>query len=445
MKVYRMPDMHQVPYFPYGCERKGDTYTFIDPIHTGSIELNSSAFTLLDLCDGKKSLADITRHLICTTKISRSEVTRKAEPILQLLSEKGLLWWRSKPSKVWRLPPPRAVLWDLTNRCNLACKHCVVSGGERDTKDLSLNTCLRFVDEAAEFGVTQLILSGGEPLMRKDFFIIAERAVEKNLQIQLASNATLVTIRIASRLLELGAFVQVSLDGYNEETHDGFRGINGAWTKTIKGLENLIAVGVPVVLACVVNRLNINEIPKLYEFAAQLGADTFRIMPFVPFGRGREAKDLEVHPNQMRDLTQWLLTKRKANGIRIAPMEFECTFAPSTGPLEDQNARVGCDGGFTYVTLTSNGDVLPCNFFHGIKADNIAEHSFRDIWNNSAFINYFRSITVKDIRGSCHQCSWLASCRGSCLAANYAHGDLFQSNIHCWNANEIKETIKEDG
>jgi len=314
----------------------------------------------------------------------------------------------------------------------------VVSSGPERSEQLSLSQTKNLIDEMSDFGVQLLILSGGEPLARKDFFEILEYAMSKGFQAQLATNATLITSKKALKLSQFGIHAQVSLDALTPAIHDKFRGKSGAWNKTVAGIKNLLNVKIPVSVAAVATKANAAEIPALYHFAADLGVNSFRVMPFVPYGRGEAARDLELEPENMRQLTVQLDQLRNKIGLPIVPMEFECTLHEPDFQQYESSKHIGCDGGIAYCTVTSSGDVLPCNYFAGVETDNIKDKSFAWIWENSRILNYFRSLATDDIHGACQSCNWLNQCRGSCIAANFSHGDIFQSNCHCWVAAEQK-------
>jgi radical SAM protein with 4Fe4S-binding SPASM domain len=429
-----MLDIDGVPYFPFKLISHGDEWQFVDPVAGHELDVNSSAYWLLGMCDGYRTWGEIVTELGQAYRVRPSEVVASAEPILLGLVQQGALWWRRRRMLFRPTPAPLAVLWNLTDRCNLACRHCVVGAGARTTPELPLETCHRLVAEFAQFGVQQLILSGGEPLMRRGFFDIAEHAAQLGLGLQIATNATLLDRGIAQRLARLGANAQVSLDGATPAVHDRFRGVPGAWAKAVAGARELKAAGVPFITAAAVTKHNLAEVPDLYALAAELGAQAFRILPFVPMGRGGTARTLEVTPDEMHGVVADLVRARENGGLPVVSMEFECTFRPPPGPA-DPEAAIGCGGATAYCTLTADGEVLPCNFFAGAQAENVNERDFAWIWQNSRFLNYFRSLTVSDIKGACQRCAWLADCRGSCIAASFSHGDIFQANCHCWVAN----------
>jgi radical SAM protein with 4Fe4S-binding SPASM domain len=433
---------YTVPYFPFKLIPERDGWLIHNPLTGDEHELNQATYWLLKLCDGYRTWSEILADLGRTYQGSSAHVKKASQTILQELTNAGMLWWRQQRMQWWRVPPPRAVLWGLTNKCNLSCQHCVVNAGSFSQEELSLKACRRISEELAIFGVKELILSGGEPLMRKDFFEIAEHASSKGLSLQLATNAILITKPMAQRLSAIRANAQVSLDGATPEVHDNFRKRSGSWNRAVRGIRNLVDAGVPVMIAAVVTKNNIAEISALYNLAADLGAHTFRILPFVPYGRGRKALELEVSPREMREVTAFLRQQRNEGGLSVVKMEFECTFTPPPSGEAHPQTHIGCDGALAYCGITSSGEVLPCNFFEGVEAENLKEHSFAWIWEKSRFLNYFRSLTVSDIQGTCQLCTWLPVCRGSCIATNFAHGDIFQSNCHCWMVNgEISSGI----
>ena len=426
-----------VPYFPFRIDQEDNLWLIKNPVSGLESELNEAAFWLLKLSDGYRKLYEIVAEISKSYKISKKNVFDMSVPLLEHLTREGMVWWREERLNYWKYPAPAGVLWDLTAKCNLKCKHCVVSAGEESPEELNFDECCSLIDQFANFGVGQLILSGGEPMVRKDFFEVAEYAAGRGILIQVATNGTLIDESAAQRLASIDACAQVSFDSPKAAVHDEFRQHPGSWEKTKEGIELLIRAGVPVTLAATVTTINVDDIPRLYELANDMGVQTFRILPFVPFGRGKYADELELAPSRMKELTAFLHCKKEeGDGVNIAPMEFECTFSPPPEQDLDADTRIGCDGAISYCTVTSNGEVLPCNYFSGADVENVKEKDFQWIWDNSRFLNYFRSMKASDVKGICQDCDWLPICRGSCVAANFAHGDIFQSNCHCWLVNQ---------
>ncbi|MDT8394567.1 MAG: radical SAM protein [Bacteroidales bacterium] len=427
-----------VPYFPFKLIKHNEKWGISHPFEDKIYEINDSSYWILRLCDGYRTWYEITIELYKHLKLNYPETRKKAELFIREITSEGLIWWRERRMEWVKIPGPLAVLWDLTAQCNLKCKHCVVNSDSHKLKNIPLAKCKHLINQMHDAGVKQLILSGGEPLMRKDFFSIANYATRKGFKLQVATNATMIDESVAKKLANINASTQVSLDAFTPEIHDEFRNNKGSWARTIRGINLLRKENVNVITACVVTNLNIHEIPELYRLASSLRVNAFRIMPFVPYGRGNTSRDLEVDPSQMRDLTKELKSIYKDVGLELVPMEFECTLTepPEIKPDPLHVQRIGCDGAVAYCTITADGEVLPCNYFYGVEADNVNDNDFGTIWMNSRILNYFRSLRTDDIKGFCQRCDYFNVCRGSCIAANFAHGDIFQSNCHCWLVNK---------
>ncbi|MCL7475207.1 MAG: radical SAM protein, partial [ANME-2 cluster archaeon] len=135
--------------------------------------------------------------------------------------------------------PPRLVAWELTRACNLACRHCRADAVTKlDPNELSTDEAKDFIDQLVEFGKPILILTGGEPLLRDDFYEIAQYGTDKGLRVVLATNGTFVTPGIASHLKEVGIQrISVSIDGSDAKTHDDFRCEQGSFDAALVGIQ----------------------------------------------------------------------------------------------------------------------------------------------------------------------------------------------------------------
>lgn len=425
-----------IPFFPYKLKADGKEFLIDNPVTGIQYEVNHDTKVLLRLCNGCRTFNEIIIELGRIYNINKNQIALESKKLLNILCNEGILWWRKQRMKSWHLPPPTLIFWNLTNKCNLSCCHCVVSAGKAHKEELNLDECTNLIDELADFSVETIMFSGGEPLMHRNFFEIAENAFNQGMNVQLATNATLITKQMAERLTDICVGAHVSLDGATPKVHNKIRQQSGSWRHTIQGIRNLIANNVPVSIATVVTKINIEQIPEIYFIAGELGVDSYRILPFIPFGRGRNIRDLEVSPKEMREIIGYLRQYREENKLQISTMPFECLYSPPSKKHINPDTQIGCDGARDQCTITSTGDVLPCNYFKGVVAENVKSHKFSWIWENSHFLNYFRSLTISDIRGACQSCAWLSLCRGYCIAVNYTHKNIFYGNYHCWIAND---------
>jgi radical SAM protein with 4Fe4S-binding SPASM domain len=253
------------------------------------------------------------------------------------------------------------------------------------------------------------------------------------MTVQVATNGTLVTAELARWLREVEADVQVSLDGSCPAIHDSMRAGSDAFTMAVAGIRALTGAGMAITVGTVVTRANLHDIPAIMALCVELGVVSYRLIPFVPAGRGEHNPTLEVTPHEMRRLTREIHARRTSSQLNIAPMEFEETLDGSFCPdPRNVTPERGCSGALAYGTITPTGELLPCHFFEGVRADNVAHRPFAEIWARSRFLNYFRQLDVTDLHGDCPTCPFVGHCGGSCRARNFAKGDLFGSNPGCW-------------
>ena len=165
---------------------------------------------------------------------------------------------------------PRLVFWEVTKGCNLHCIHCRATATElMSPRDLPTSKARDIIEQIAAFGNPILVLSGGEPLYRRDIFELAKLGTDRGLRIALATNGTLVTRDIAQKIVDSGVKrVSISLDGADAQTHDTFRGIPGSFEAAVYGFQNLKKLGVPVQINMTIAKHNAVQLPAVLELAA---------------------------------------------------------------------------------------------------------------------------------------------------------------------------------
>jgi radical SAM protein with 4Fe4S-binding SPASM domain len=275
----------------------------------------------------------------------------------------------------------------------------------------------------------------------------------------LATNATLATAQVAKRLKKLDcAFVQVSLDGANPETHDRFRGIK-CFERTVGGMKNLVDAGTPVGVATTVTKRNLSEVPSIVDRAEELGAMLFmNYNNFIPTGRGAAIKEEDLTPREREELLTWMMQqigKRKLNLLSTASQYGR--ICASTGVLSlthfdtfGQDPEVpksaqflsefvgGCGTSRLYCALEPNGDIEPCVFIP-IILGNIICDDFLDIWHNHPLLNAIRNRS--NFKGHCGVCEHRNIC-GGCRARAYGYfGDLTESDPGCILNQDAWESI----
>ncbi len=348
---------------------------------------------------------------------------------------------------------PFLVVWNFTYKCNLNCKHCYSEAGKNPKPELSTQEAMKVVDQIAEFGVTSLAFSGGEPLMRKDFFEIARHAVEAGLYVSLATNGTLLNKENTKKLKEIGLhYVEVSLDGANAKTHDFFRGQNGAFDQTIKGLNNCLKENICTCIAVTGTKNNLTEIPAVLEMAEKMGIDRFTLFNFVPVGRGKDIVAADPSPQEREQLLSFLNEKLSESPkiailsttpqlARVALQAHSPTQDDIIMPLAHMQATKiskrakaladfigGCGAGRFYCAISPEGNVQPCVFLP-LVVGNLKTEKLEDIWFNSPVFKDLRD--RGNLKGRCGRCEFKFIC-GGCRARAFAyHNDYLMSDPGC--------------
>ena len=199
---------------------------------------------------------------------------------------------------------PYVISWNLTYRCNLACEHCYLDAGGTplvgtenfaDRSELGTEECFRVIDEIAAFAPECLtILTGGEPLLRRDILEIVRRAAERGLWVVVGTNGVRITENVARRLAEAGARgLSLSLDALDPDRHDRFRKVRGAWRNTVEGAEILNRTGLPFIVQTTAGSHNLGELEAIADFAHdRLAAKVWNLYFLVPTGRGQFVSDI---------------------------------------------------------------------------------------------------------------------------------------------------------
>lgn len=221
---------------------------------------------------------------------------------------------------------PRLVFWEVTKGCNLHCIHCRATATELSSPlDLPTAKAKEIIEQIAAYANPILVLSGGEPLYRRDIYDLAKLASAKGLRVALATNGTLVTKDVAQKIVDAGIKrVSISLDGADAKTHDTFRGIPGAFEAAVYGLQNLKQLGMQAQINMTIARHNADQLPAVLELAKTLGADALHTFLLVPVGCGVDiAAEQMVAPEEYEKMLNWFYDRSLEGGI-----ELKATCAP---------------------------------------------------------------------------------------------------------------------
>ena len=370
---------------------------------------NEATCELINMCDGKRTLGEIVSHFVEISGEEPSSIEEQLKKILNRLLESEAIEFLEIPtlkdisSEIELLHPLEEIIIELTNDCNLNCVHCYNDSGHKREDELTLEEIYQLIDEIKRLGVLKINLSGGEPLMHPHFFEIAHYIRDSSLGLDLFTNGTLVTRRVAEKLKALNVLkVSVSLDSVTPEIHDVFRGKKGAWKRTIKGIQNLKTEGITIKVAVSLSQLNLEEVVPLLEFFQKEGLHEYKFMPVFATGR-KPPLEVGISPGDFEKASRTLFVWKKNHNIESQ------SFIKREGML---NCGIGCSS----LVIKSNGDVVPCPAF-GRKAvlGTIRDQSLKSIWNDSSLLNRLRNLNAES-HPICKKCNLLEYCKGGCVA-----------------------------
>jgi radical SAM protein with 4Fe4S-binding SPASM domain len=339
--------------------------------------------------------------------------------------------------------------------------------GADTRRELSTDECRRVVDEIAAVNPNVfLILTGGEPLLRKDIWEIAGYAAEKRFTTVLGTNGVLLGEREAKLMRERGVLgASISLDSTDPRKHDAFRHLPKAWDGAVRATRVLNDAGLDFSLHMSVTDWNVDEVPAMVDLARELGAKVLNFFFLVRTGRGRALADID--PAAYERILTWLA---RAQGVGAGPPGFvqrllgRAPAAPQATAFEDpwstpvgradgllirakcaphfrriiwelnpespllrNYAHGSCPAGKYYCRITPEGDVTPCPYMP-VAAGNLRRTSFGELWRTAPV---FEDLRGAGLGGRCGDCEFSKVCGGCRCRAYATYGDYLAEDPAC--------------
>ena len=348
------------------------------------------------------------------------------------------------------------VVWNITRRCNLKCVHCYAHAKEQSfDNELTTGEGKNLIDDLSQFKVPVLLLSGGEPTIRKDLPELAAYAVEKGMRAVISTNGTLITQQMARVLKDIGlSYVGISLDGM-EEINDRFRGVKGAFRSAVEGIKNCQYAGIKVGLRFTINKFNVCEIEDIFNLLEDMDIPRVCFYHLVYAGRGSKLVEEDLTHDETRKAVDLIMDLTKKLHDKGKPKEVLTVDNHADGPylylrmlkedpkraaevLELLKMNEGNNSGRGIGCISWDGEVHADQFWRHYSFGNVRKRPFSEIWTDTSepLMKKLKE-KKKYVKGRCAKCRWLDVCAGNFrVRAEAITGDAFAPDPACYLTDE---------
>ncbi len=347
---------------------------------------------------------------------------------------------------------PYHAVWEITYACNMRCKHCGSSCGEKYPNELSTDEALALCDALAGLGLRVLTLSGGEPFVRKDWHLIARRLTDRGVKTNVISNGWFVNEELVKKAFDSGIVnIAVSLDGL-AETHDYMR-TGGSFERVLASLDTMAELGMSSVVCTNVNRRNFGDLPGIKKIITDKKVPQWQIQLTRPMGNFKDSRDLVIRKDDLLSLVDFAYETARERKILvnlgddigyfgIKDTEIRNTCASLENPLR---CWEGCQAGKQVIGIRANGDISGCLSIRdeSFTEGNVRETPLREIWNRSGGFAWNRQASKTKLSGFCGKCQYARHCLGGCAGSRlYLTGSLSENDFCLYRIIIEKEAEK---
>ncbi|MCU7920439.1 MAG: radical SAM protein [Candidatus Thiodiazotropha sp. (ex Epidulcina cf. delphinae)] len=331
-------------------------------------------------------------------------------------------------------------VWEVTMGCNMRCKHCG-SSCERPLPDqLDTEESLALARDIADLGLEWITLSGGEPLIRKDWDLIAAELSRHGVIPNIISNGWMIDEAVLERAIaaKVGT-IAISLDG-PQETHDYIRK-PGSYRRVINALRLMQRHGVASGVITTVNRRNLPELPRMRELLAEVGVRYWQLQIGLPMGNFAENTDMVMDPGQVDEVIDFAHETMLEGRVNIYPADCLGYYNIKELQVRQRAHRTraypiwqGCNAGKRSLGILHNGDVLGCTSVRDRRyiEGNIRERPLREIWEDAEAFAWNRRADKSQLGGNCHKCQYGDQCLGGCPNTRLTmNGSMASENVYC--------------
>ena len=326
---------------------------------------------------------------------------------------------------------PLSGVWELTLRCNMNCMHCGSRAGRKRGDELTVDEMLRLADDLIRMGNRRMTLSGGEPLLRKEWPQVARRLTVGGSRVNMISNGYAFTEKTLDTVREAGLVnMGFSIDG-DEEVHNTIRRTPQAFKRAMRALDICAKEGFPTAVVTFINRSNAHLLEEIVQRFIDHGVGAWQPQLGFDYGNLSDHPDLLLEPEDLMEIIPKVaeLQQTRANEIMVQPADDLGYYTEEEQAFRGENYGVesfwlGCRAGLQVVGIEANGNIKGClsmqdpEFVEG----NIRDEPFEEIWCKEGNFSYTRDFKVDDLSGFCRECQYAELCRGGCSWTSILHG-----------------------
>jgi AdoMet-dependent heme synthase len=324
---------------------------------------------------------------------------------------------------------PFLVIWETTQACDLACRHCRASAvPERHSGELSTAEARRMLDQVKAFGDPLLVFTGGDPLKRADLFDLLRYSVSIGLRTTVTPSATpLLTPAAVKRFRDCGVSrMAVSLDGPDAQSHDSFRGVAGSFDSTIEALRATRRVGLETQINTTVSRFSMDKLERIGQVVGNEGATLWSVFFLVVTGRAQLEDDLTAEEYEQVFELLYETSLRAPFQIKTTEAQHYRRYVAQRRKSARGLLPINDGKGFMFVSHT--GEIFPSGFLE-VSAGNVRQNSLQDAYRASALFQVLRD--PDSFAGKCGGCEYRTLCGGSRSRAYALTGDYAGSDPRC--------------
>jgi radical SAM protein with 4Fe4S-binding SPASM domain len=317
---------------------------------------------------------------------------------------------------------PIYAVWEVTLRCDLACRHCGSRAGHHRPDELSTEEALDLIEQMADLGVLEVTLIGGEAYLREDWLELVAAVRKRKMQCTMTTGGRGLSAELLAKAKDAGLQgISVSLDG-DEATHDHLRGVTGSYRAALGAMGAARRLGLPFSCNTQINRLSLPHLPAILRVLGEMGARAWQYQLTVPMGRAADEPEVLLQPYDMLEVVP-LLAQLKEEADRLSVRMWNGNnvgyFGPHETTLRSFAGRThggSCGAGRTTLGIEADGAIKGCPSLTTQEwtGGNIRDAKLVDIWERSGRLRYTRDRTVNDLWGYCATCYYADECRAGC-------------------------------